>query len=99
FWLQSDFMDDCPYPASHQGDTATYGAEVDIVEHRSQDSSANNIANQGVSNIHWDGYTGFCAGLDNSTGSGLVGSGLNSGYHTYGLLWDSSSYRFYMDGS
>jgi autotransporter-associated beta strand protein len=98
FWLQSDFMDDCPFPSSHLGDTLTYGAEIDIVEHRSQTSAGANIANQGVSNLHSDGYTA-CGGLDTSSGSSLYGSGLNSGYHTYGLLWDSSNYRFYVDDS
>ena len=98
FWLQSDFMDDCPYPTSHEGDTLTYGAEIDIVEHRSQLSSGANIANQGVSNLHSDGYTS-CGGLDTSTGSALYGSNLNSGYHTYGLLWDSSHYSFRVDDS
>jgi autotransporter-associated beta strand protein len=98
FWLQSDYMDDCPYPSSYLGNPATYGAEVDIVEHRSQNSSGANIANQAVSNIHWDGYTA-CGGNDSSTGSSLYGSGLNSGYHLYGLLWDSSQYRFYVDDS
>jgi len=98
FWLQSDYMDDCPYPASHIGDTSTYGTEIDICEHRSQNSSGTSIANQGVSNLHSDGYTA-CSGLDTSSGSSLYGSGLNSGYHTYGLLWDSSNYRFYVDDS
>ena len=46
-----------------------------------------------MSNLHWNGYDTYAT----STGSSLYGSGLNSGYHTYGLLWDSSNYRFYVD--
>jgi len=95
FWLQSDMMDDWPFPTTYLDNTVAAGTEIDICEHRSQNSSGTSIADQGVSNLHWNGYDTYAT----STGSSLYGSGLNSGSHTYGLLWDSSSYRFYVDNS
>ena len=95
FWLQSDLMGDWPFPTQYVDDTLEAGAEIDICEHRSQNSSGTSIASEGVSNLHWNGYDTNAT----STGSSLYGSSLNSGYHTYGLLWDSSTYKFYCDGS
>lgn len=77
------------------GDVSVNGAEMDVCEHRSQDNNAANINNQVQANIHWDGY-----GTDaKSTGSGNIGSGLGSGFHTYGLRWDASQYRVLIDGT
>lgn len=77
------------------GDVSVNGAEMDVCEHRRQDNGGANINNQVQANIHWDGY-----GADaKSAGSGNIGSGLGSGFHTYGLRWDASQYRVLIDGA
>ncbi len=90
FWMQSPSM------GTYLNDPIVSGSEIDIDEHLYVDSSnTKNIANQTQTNVHWDGY-----GSDaQSAGSGLVGSGLASGFHTYGFLWTSGSYSFSVDGN
>lgn len=89
FWLQSSTM------GADINDPQTSGSEIDIAEHRLIDGSSNNISGQVQANIHWNGY-----GADHvSVGSGNVGSGLNSGFHTYGFRWTPTSYSFTIDGS
>jgi autotransporter-associated beta strand protein len=88
YWMQSPTMGaDISAPV-------TSGCEIDIQEHRSIDSGGNNIANQVQANIHWNGY----GASHQSQGSGNQGSGLNTGFHTYGFKWTSSSYDFTIDG-
>lgn len=89
FWMQSPGM------GSIIGNVADSGAEIDVAEHRSTDGSSD-ISGQVQVNIHWDGY----GGDHKSTGSGNVGSGLASGYHTYGWLWeDWNNYKLFVDGT
>lgn len=90
FWMQSPTM------GNPIGSPATAGTEIDIVEHRAVTSSNTNISNQGVSNIHWDGY-----GVDHkSAGSGLysLGAADAQGYRTYGMLWTPTEQKFYVNG-
>lgn len=90
FWMQSPTM------GTYLSDPVVSGSELDIVEHRSTDGGSNgDIINQVQNNIHWNGYGSSAA----SAGSGNVGSGLGSGFHTYGFLWTSSAYTLYVDGS
>jgi autotransporter-associated beta strand protein len=88
YWMQSPTM------GADISDPVTSGCEIDIQEHRSIDSGGNNIANQVQANIHWNGY----GASHQSQGSGNQGSGLNTGFHTYGFKWTSSSYDFTIDG-
>lgn len=88
FWLQNDTM-------GVVGNPHTNGTEIDIVEHRAVDSSKNNVASQAATNLHWDGY----GTNEQSVGSGLIGSGLNLGFHTYGLAWTPNTQSFYYDGA
>jgi autotransporter-associated beta strand protein len=88
FWMQSPTM------GANLDDPQVSGSEIDICEHRFIDSGNNNIANQVQVNIHWNGYS-----PGQSTGSGNVGTGLASGFHTYGVLWTANSYSFSIDGS
>lgn len=78
------------------GDVSVNGAEMDVCEHRLLDGNAGNanINNIVQSNYHWDGYA---AGVGQSVGSGNIGSGLGTGFHTYALRWDSSQYRMLID--
>ena len=92
FWLQ---------PTRMTSGTLVYdpwssGSEIDIEEHRSTDgASSGDIINQVQNNIHWNGY-----GSDaRSAGSGNIGSGLGSGFHTVGFLWTPTDYTIYLDGN
>ena len=87
FWFQSPTMGTYLY------DPFVSGSEIDVVEHRSTDGSSNgDIMNIVQNNLHWDGY-GSAA---KSAGSGNIGSGLGSGFHTYGFLWTPSAYTIYV---
>lgn len=90
FWFQSPTM------GTYLFDPFVSGSEIDIVEHRSTDGGSDgDIMNIVQNNIHWDGY-GSAA---KSAGSGNIGSGLGSGFHTYGFLWTPTAYTIYIDGS
>lgn len=92
FWLQ-------PYGINNVGDPAGNGTEIDISEHRRQDSGGADMRNKSAINVHWDGY-----GADHkSVGSTVNNPGANTAslqgnYHTYGLLWEPGKYTFYIDG-
>jgi len=88
FWMQSPTM------GADLDDPFVSGSEIDIAEHRYVDGSANSISGVVQNNIHWNGY-GSAA---KSAGSGNIGSGLGSGFHTYGFLWTPSVYTLYVDG-
>ncbi len=66
-------------------------------EHRHSDGGHDNgeINDKIQANIHWDGYG---RGVAKSVGSENIGTGLGSGFHTYGLLWDAARYRVLIDG-
>ena len=72
-------------------DQAAAGTEIDIFEHS---ESATGV----TQNLHWDGYTD----MHESTGSGPVAcphvSTCVDGFHTYGLLWGPTGYRYFIDG-
>ena len=72
-----------------------------MCEHRSQDGSGNNISGGVNTYIHYDGYSGYCAGYGTTVGPSPnpYGSGLNSGFHTFGLLWNSGGCQFYIDNA
>jgi autotransporter-associated beta strand protein len=89
FWMQSPTM------GAYLNDAQISGSEIDIAEHRYVDGNTNNISNQIQVNIHWNGY----GSSGQSSGSGNVGSGLSSGFHTYGFLWTANSYSVSIDGS
>jgi len=89
FWMQSPTM------GSYLWDPVLSGSEIDMGEHRYVDGNTNNIANQIQPNVHWNGYGGSAA----SSGGNNYGSGLASGFHTYGFLWTATDYTISIDGS
>lgn len=101
FWLQADHEDDCPFQERFLGNPYYAGSEIDICEHRSQDSSGNNVSGGVNAYIHYDGYSGYCQGWGTTVGPSPnpYGSGLGTGFHTYGLLWNSSECQFYIDNT
>lgn len=70
------------------GDPAVNGTEIDVFEyHRKTPTTL-------YHNLHWNGY-----GVDHQTiGKQFTWSGIDSGYHTFGLLWTKDSYTFFVDG-
>lgn len=89
FWVQSPTM------GSYIGDPARAGSEIDICEHRSYNSGGSFIGSDYAINNHWDGY-----GADHkSVGTTVGGVGANTGFHTYGFLWDEVEYQFYYDNA
>ena len=77
------------------GDPAAAGAEVDVCEHRATDANdADNISANVTIDLHWNGY----GSSEKSFNSPLYGSGLGTGFHTYGLLWNSTNYTVSIDG-
>ncbi len=92
FWLQSP-----DNTGAIVGDVAATGSELDICEHRATDANnADDVSGQVTVDLHWDGYT---SGTEKSASSGLIGSGLGAGFHTYGLLWNSTNYAVSFDGA
>lgn len=89
-WLQSPTMGTYLY------DPFVSGSEIDVAEHRSTDGvSDGDIINVVQPNVHWNGY----GSSEQSSGGNNYGSGLGSGFHTYGFLWTPSDYTIYIDGS
>ena len=99
FWLQTPWMMNVQ-PDGTLGNTnnnPTNGVEIDVFEHRCVDSLGNNWVNGGDNALHWNGYGSQEQSAEWSSQS--IGTGLGSGFHTYGLLWTSNSYTFYVDGN
>jgi hypothetical protein len=92
FWVQSP-----DNTGTVVGNPAAEGMELDICEHRAADASnLDNISGEVTIDLHWDGYTN---GVEKTATSGLVGSGLGTGFHTYGLLWNNAGYTVSIDGA
>lgn len=90
FWLRSPTM------GNWLNDAYVSGAEFDACEHRYVGIyETNYIANIVSDNIHWDGY----GAAEKSAGSPNVGNNLQTGFHTYGFLWNQGTYNFSIDGS
>src|SRR5208282_2170438 len=88
FWLQSPYV-------GNTNTNPTNGVEIDIFEHRDVDGSGDQWANGGDSALHWDGY----GSAEQSSSWESTELGVASGFHAYGLLWNSNSYTFYVDGN
>ncbi len=89
FWLRSPTM------GTYLDDAFVSGGEMDVCEHRYVGIYGTYIGNIISANIHWDGY----GPAEESSGSPNVGTDLQTGFHTYGLLWGVGTYQFQIDGS
>ena len=89
YWMISPTM------GSYLGDPGYAGIEIDVCEHRKVDGSNLNIDGVVVANLHWDGY----GTAHKSIGSGNIGSGLGTGFHTYAVKWTETNYSFLIDGA
>jgi autotransporter-associated beta strand protein len=93
FWLQ-------PNGINNVGDPAGNGTEIDIVEHRRQDSGGADMRNKSAMNVHWDGYGASHKSVGSTVNNpGVDTSSLQGNFHTYGLLWEPGKYTFYIDGA
>jgi beta-glucanase (GH16 family) len=105
FWMQSDNMS---HPAPYF--PHSYGTEMDIVEHpvvkasdgictpSPTDPSVCDLSSQGSSSILWDGYCSVNPDAK-SAGGDRHGTGLASGFHTYGFEWTPTYEKYYYDGT
>lgn len=84
FWLQSPTMGNTPY-----NNPAVNGAEVDIFEYH------RNSPGKVWQTIHINGY----GSAHQSQGFQVPYPTVDTGYHTFGLLWTDSGYKFYVDGN
>ena len=93
FWLES------PTNGTPLGDPATAGVEIDVVEHRVTDQGGWTALKDMVAmNLNWDGYGSSMKNAQKVTA--LPGDAAVQGvWHTYGVLWTSTSYTFYVDGN
>ncbi|RQP12286.1 MAG: glycoside hydrolase family 16 protein, partial [Parapedobacter sp.] len=83
FWLQSPTMGNQPY-----NNPAVNGAEIDIFEYHRK------TPGQIWQTIHINGYAAY----HQSQGKQIPYPTVDTGYHTFGLLWTDSVYQFFIDG-
>ena len=89
FWIQS------PTINNTGNNPAANGAEIDVVEHRRQDSSNNDLRTNDSINVHWDGYGSAAKSV--GTNVTIGGSSLQGNWHTYAVGWTPTTYYFYCD--
>jgi len=92
FWLYS------PTNGVPLGDPATAGVEIDAVEHRVTDQGGWTALRDMVAmNLNWDGYG---ANMKNAQKVTALPNGapVQGAWHTYGVLWTTTGYTFYVDG-
>jgi beta-glucanase (GH16 family) len=90
FWLHS------PTIGVPLGDPARAGTEIDVVEHRFTDESGWQLADWVGQNVLWDGYGPHKKNVHHV--SPLPGGAPVQGqWHTFAVLWDETSYTFYVD--
>jgi len=88
FWLESDYMFN-PNAAADGGP----GNEVDIIEQRQTDGDNANIPNTDHMTLHRGGY----GSNHKQYGTNATISSLEGTFHTFGLLWESTGYHYYVD--
>jgi beta-glucanase (GH16 family) len=89
FWLMSPTMGDI------LGDPGASGTEIDIAEHRAINEELLSRQSHFLTAVHWDGYGTNAQAVTQLNGAF---AGLTPGtWHTYGLLWTPTSYKWYFD--
>lgn len=104
FWMMPVSMAgmDCKSAACPEGGTlnsATDGAELDIIEGTGGQTSSNTIYS---TNVHIDGYydghPSAFANVNTNNFTGITSKNIYNTYRTYGLHWTSTSLKWYIDG-
>jgi len=96
FWIQSPWMMNVQrnYMLGNANDNPTNGVEIDVFEHRCVDKHGKNWVDGGDNALHWNGY-----GRQERNAVWMSENlGVGSGFHTYGFLWTTNCYTFYVDG-
>ncbi|HEX3624337.1 MAG TPA: glycoside hydrolase family 16 protein [Verrucomicrobiae bacterium] len=96
FWIQSRWMMNVKrdHTLGNSNNDPTNGVEIDVFEHRCVDKDEKNYFNGGDNALHWNGY----GPKEKSAVRFFPDLGVGSGFHTYGFLWTTKSYTFYVDG-
>jgi autotransporter-associated beta strand protein len=97
FWLQSPYMMNVQSNGNlgNTNNSRTNGVEIDVFEHRCVDGNGSSWVNGGDNALHWNGY----GPEEESAEWSSQNLGVSSGFHTYGLLWTTNGYTFYLDGN
>jgi beta-glucanase (GH16 family) len=90
FWMTSPVYD------QGSGNPGFYGTEIDIVEHRAQNTSNNDIRDRFSNAIHWDTYAEGVHKQDSKVFQDIPDLG-NDSWHTWGVKWSPAGYEFYYD--
>lgn len=90
FWLYTMNLNRRWFPGSTP---ANNGVEIDIVEHRLVNKESQYINGINSINLHWGEYG------EKHEGDGIETPDLDigNGFHTFGLEWTESYYKFYID--
>ncbi len=89
FWLLSNSMSGSLFNPVKDNNSATDGAEIDIME-------SNNIYSKAINNaLHWDGYGSYHNKLAKEN---YPTNCYDGQYHTFSLLWTDTAYIWYIDG-
>jgi neutral ceramidase len=84
FWIQTPTFGRPP------NDPATAGTEIDVIEHRVSDQSGKDISGPAHHALHIGGAKSQTHVTEELK--------LGSGFHTYGVQWTETEYRFFVDG-
>ncbi len=84
FWIQTPTFGRPP------NDPAAAGTEIDVIEHRVSDQSGKDISGPAHHAVHIGG--------GKSQSHVTEDLKLGSGFHTYGVQWTETEYRFFVDG-
>jgi beta-glucanase (GH16 family) len=92
FWLLA------PNNGKPVGDPAHAGVEIDVVEHRVTDQGGAHLADAVANALNWDGYG---PDLKNKSLTSTLPSKapVQGQWHTYGVLWSTAGYTYYVDGT
>jgi beta-glucanase (GH16 family) len=95
FWIQSPWMMNVQsdHTLGNANNYPTNGVEIDVFEHRCVDKHGKNWVNGGDNALHWNGY----GRKEKNAVRFFPNLGVGAGFHTYGFLWTTNSYTFYVD--
>ena len=85
FWIQTPTFGRPP------NDPAGAGMEIDVIEHRVSDKSGKDISGEAHHALHVGGGKSQTQVTEDLK--------LGSGFHTYGVQWTETQYRFFVDGT
>jgi beta-glucanase (GH16 family) len=85
FWIQT------PTFGRPSNDPAGAGMEIDVIEHRVSDKSGKDISGEAHHALHIGGGKSQTQVTEDLK--------LGDGFHTFGVQWTETEYRFFVDGT